>query len=63
MITAVTEVFGELGGWFTTQITNMTSLFYNGGELTLLGTLCIAGLGISIVLLILNMVKSFMRFR
>lgn len=63
MIQAITQVFTDIGTWITTQMTSMLTLFYANDELTLLGVLAVAGLGVAFVLLIINLVKDFMRFR
>lgn len=64
ILDSVTGVFNEVGDWFVEVLPKITALFYNGESgLTIIGTLSIMGLGISVILLCLNMVKDFLRFR
>lgn len=62
IIEAMTGVFDSIGDWFVDAVSDVTSLFYvSETGLTLLGTLAVIGLSISIVMLLLNLVKSFLR--
>lgn len=64
IIEAMTGVFDSIGDWFVNAVSDVTSLFYVPETgLTLLGTLAVIGLAISIVMLLLNIVKSFLRLR
>ena len=62
IIESMTNVFDSIGDWFVTAVTDVSSLFFVPETgLTLLGTLAVIGLAISIVMLLLNVVKSFRR--
>ena len=69
IISAITGVFNSVADWFVEVLPDVLSLFYTAGtdggagSLTVLGALTIFGLGISVVMLVLNMVKDFLRFR
>lgn len=65
VLEAVFDVFGAIGDWFTQFIPTLFALFWTpastgeGGSLTLLGVLAIAGLGLSVVFLCLGLVQKF----
>lgn len=69
IVTQVFGVFSEVAGWFVQTLPTLTEIFYdtaaNSGEggLTLLGVLAVAGLGISVSLLLFNWVKDLLTFR
>lgn len=64
IIESITGVFDSVGDWLTTAIGNVTDLFYvDGTGLTLIGTLAIMGLSIAVVMLLINVVRSFLRFQ
>lgn len=69
IIESILGVFSGITTWFTDSLQSVVSLFYAvpaGGtdaELTFLGATAVAGLGISVVLLVINLVKSFIRFK
>lgn len=66
-LTAMLAVFTSIGAWFTETLPTFTGLFYStvtGEEgFTMLGYLAIAGLGISIVFLLVNVISRFLKFR
>lgn len=63
IINAITGVFDSMSEWLTGAIDGVTSLFYNAETgLTLVGTLAIMGLSIAVVMMLINTVKSFLRF-
>ena len=65
MITAITNVFTGLGDWLIDYLPSIMEIFYDttANTLTFLGVLAICGLGFSIFLLLMNIVKSFLQFR
>lgn len=64
IVSAITGVFTEMAEWFTSIIPSVMSLFYVPETgLTVLGVLAIASLGISICLLVVNIISSFLRFQ
>lgn len=63
VLSAVLDVFSQVGTWFGEAISDMTPIFYANNELTLIGVLCVAGLAISVIMLILAMIRSYMRFQ
>lgn len=69
IISAITSVFDSVADWFISVLPTILTLFYTpgveggAGQLTVLGALSIFGLGIAVIMLCLNMVKDFLRFR
>lgn len=65
VVGAVTTVFEDIGEWFLSMLPTVSEAFYNStaGTLTFLGTLAVTGLGISILLLIMNIIQGFLHFR
>lgn len=63
VLTQVLETFSGTSEWFTGAIGDVTNLFYAENSLTFLGVLAIAGLSISVAIMLINMVKSFIRFK
>lgn len=59
---SVFEVFTAVIQWFVTSLGSVTSMFYASGSLTFLGVLAVAGLAVSVSLLVMNLVKSYLRF-
>lgn len=62
-LSQVLDVFSGVGDWLGDSFTSVTEMFYAGGELTFLGVMALGGIGISVALLLVNLVKSFIRFR
>lgn len=68
IITAVFGVFTEVAQWLMTSIPTVFALFYtpatgsDPGQLTLLGVLALAGLGINVFLLLLGLVSKWFKF-
>lgn len=63
MLQAITDVFTEIGTWITTQVTALMPMFYSAdGGLTFLGILAVAGLGFSVIFLLIGIISRFMRF-
>lgn len=64
ILTAILAVFTSIGTWMVETIPKFFTLFYaTEGGLTLLGTLAVAGLGISIVFLLVGIIQRFLKFR
>lgn len=65
IITAVTGVFTAISGWITTEISNLTALFYNADDstLTFLGVLAVCGLAFSVIFLLIGIIQRFLHFR
>lgn len=59
----VLAVFDAIGDWFANAVENLIPMFYTNGELTFVGILAVAGLGISVIMLILNTIKDYLHFR
>lgn len=66
ILSSILEVFTGVSQWFTASMDALVAIFYktteSGGELTILGVLAVAGLAISVTLLLFNLVKGFLRF-
>ena len=64
VVNAVTGVFTELSAWIIDAMSSATVLFWDPQTgLTLIGTLAIMSLGIAVSLLVLNLIKNFVRFK
>lgn len=61
--TGIFSIFGRIGNWITNAISNVTDMFWANGSLTFIGVLAVGGLGISIVLLLIRLINSFLAFR
>ena len=62
MVSAITEVWGDVLEWITTSMSSVQSVFYNTTDstLTFLGVLAVIRVAISICLLIFNKVRDFL---
>lgn len=63
VLDSVLGVFDRIGTWFTGAVEDLIPMFYANGELTFVGVLAVAGLGIGVILLILNTIKDYLSFR
>ena len=64
IINSILEVFEALGTWLTETIPTLMSMFYVAESgLTFLGALAVAGLGISVIFLLIGIVQNFLHFR
>ena len=59
----VLEVFTSIGNWIAGAVEDLVPMFYNGGELTFMGVLAVAGLAFSVIFLVLNVIQNFLHFR
>ena len=64
ILTAILAVFTAIGEWIGTAVTSLVPMFY-GAEtgLTFLGVLAVAGLGFSVIFLIIGVIQNFLHFR
>lgn len=63
ILAAIFAVFTSVGNWITTTLPTFFTLFYADNGLTLLGTLAVAGLGISVVFLLIGIIQRFLKFK
>lgn len=69
VLDAVLDVFSSIGAWFSEFVPTMFSLFWTvgangeGGSLTFLGVLAVAGLAFSVVFLVIGLIQNFLHFR
>jgi hypothetical protein len=64
VITAVLAVFTAIGEWIGTAMSTLTPMFYEAETgLTFLGVLAVAGLGFSVIFLLLRLIQNFLGFR
>lgn len=64
VLTNVFEVFTAIITWITGAVTSLIPMFYvSETGLTFLGVLAVAGLGISVVFLIMGVIQNFLHFR
>ncbi len=68
ILEAILAVFTAVGEWITTMIPALEPIFWTAGtsggagSLTFMGVLSVCGLAFSVVLLIFNIISSFLRF-
>ena len=64
ILTAVLDVFSSVGAWITDAVNDLIPMFYSAESgLTFMGILAVAGLAISVVFLLLNIIQNFLHFR
>lgn len=64
VLTAILAVFTAIGEWIGTAVQTLIPMFYVAETgLTFIGVLAVAGLGFSVIFLLLNTIKDFLRFR
>ena len=64
VISAILEIFLAIGEWISTAVTSMTPMFWAAETgLTFLGVLAVAGLGFSVIFLIIGLIQHFLHFR
>lgn len=63
IVTSVFEVFSGVGDWFVETVQSLVPMFYGETGLTILGTLSVVSLGISIIMLLLNVIGDFLHFK
>lgn len=63
VLQAILDVFDSIGTWIVTAVADMIPMFYVADTgLTFLGVLAVAGLGISVVFLLIGIVQKFLHF-
>ena len=62
---SVFDVFAGVGSWILTSLGSVSGLFWNAtaGQLTILGVLAVAALGVGVVLGLVFIISRFLRFR
>lgn len=63
VLTQILEVFDSLGEWLSSAVQSMIGMFYSENSLTFLGVLAVAGLGISLIFLLIGVIQNFLHFR
>ena len=63
ILAAILAVFTAIGGWITETLPTFFALFYAEGALTLLGVLAVAGLGMSVIFLLIGIIQRFLKFQ
>ena len=62
LITSVTGVWSEVSEWLVTHISSLQAIFYSAETgLTFIGILAVTSVGIAIFLLVMNIIRSFLR--
>ncbi len=63
ILSAILAVFASVGEWIVSTFDTLIPLFYKDESgLTFLGVLAVAGLAFSVAFLLINLIKSWMRF-
>lgn len=63
VLTSVFEVFEAVGDWIVSAVHSVIPMFYTAESgLTFLGVLAVAGLGISVVFLLIGIIQRFLHF-
>lgn len=63
VLDAVLSVFTQVGTWIGDAVASFTPMFYSQSTgLTFLGVLAVAGLAVSICLLLISIVQRFLHF-
>lgn len=63
VLSAILEVFSNVGTWITTAVQNIIPMFYVAESgLTFLGVLAVAGLAFSVVFLLIGIIQRFLHF-
>ena len=67
ILEAIFAVFTGVGDWIISALPSLTSIFWttsgDGGQLTFLGVLAVAGLAFSVIFLIIGIIQRFLHFR
>ena len=65
ILSAVLDVFSEVGTWLTGALSDMTGIFWDAtnNQLTLLGVLAVVGLGFAVIFLVIGIIQNFLHFR
>lgn len=64
VLAAILAVFTAIGEWISTAVSSLVPMFYVAETgLTFLGVLAVAGLGFSVMFLIIGVIQNFLHFR
>lgn len=64
VLEAILAVFTAIGGWIVQSVTDLMPIFYTSETgLTFLGVLGVAGLGFSVIFLVIGVIQKFLHFR
>ena len=63
IITTMLGVFTSISEWFVNSLSGVTDLFYVDGNLTFIGALTIASLGLSMATWIIATVRSYLALK
>lgn len=64
VLSKVLEVFTAIGTWISSAVQSIIPMFYTAeGGLTFLGVLAVAGLGFSVIFLVIGIIQNFLHFR
>lgn len=65
IVEQITGIFDAVAQWFGDAMGSVEAIFWNAtsSTLTTIGTLAIMGLAVSLAMLLINVVKDFLRFR
>lgn len=64
VLSKVLEVFTAIGTWIGTAVNSLIPMFYSAETgLTFLGVLAVAGLGFSVIFLMIGIIQKFLHFR
>lgn len=64
VLTAILSVFSAIGTWIVGAVEDMIPIFWNSTDssLTLIGVLAVAGLGLSVIFLVVGLIQKFFHF-
>lgn len=63
VVTSVLDVFSAIGHWIAEELPTYMTMFYTAeGGLTFLGVLAVAGLGFSVIFLLISLIQKFLHF-
>lgn len=63
VVDQILGVMSSIGDWFGNTVTTISEMFYVNGSLTFIGLLAVIGVSIATILLVINLVKSFLQLR
>lgn len=64
VLTSILAVFSAIGTWIVGAVEDMIPIFWNSTDssLTLIGVLSVAGLGLSVIFLVVGLIQRFFHF-
>lgn len=63
IVTAIFAIFTAVLDWFGTALATVSAIFYADGALTFIGTVCLVGLAIAVVVMLIAMLRSLIKGR